>query len=174
MFNRIKSGRGLVLAGAIAGSAVLGLSPAMAGGCPADKMKADVRAPDTKPGKGVTDTVLGAIDLEKEPANIKDRQLRFRKLTIEPGGVVPWHSHGDRPAIIYIAEGEIVEYASNCSVPIVHKAGEIRPETSGTVALVAEPRQQDRRAVRRRCPARTGPITTCDRALHGLRRFDRW
>jgi quercetin dioxygenase-like cupin family protein len=56
----------------------------------------------------------------------------FRKLTIEPGGIVPWHSHGDRPAIIYIAEGEIVEYASNCSVPIIHKAGEVRPETSGT------------------------------------------
>jgi len=33
-----------------------------------------------------------------------------RKLTIEPGGVVPRHSHGDRPAIIYIAEREIVEY----------------------------------------------------------------
>ena len=45
---------------------------------------------------------------------------------------MPWHSHGDRPAIIYIAEGEIVEYASNCSVSIVHKAGDIRPETSGT------------------------------------------
>jgi quercetin dioxygenase-like cupin family protein len=136
MSNHITSGRGLgrslLLASTIAGSALVGLSPAIAGGCPADKMKADVRAPDTKPGKGVTDTVLAAIDLEKEPANIKDRQLRFRKLTIEPGGVVPWHSHGDRPAIIYIAEGEIVEYASNCSVPIVHKAGDIRPETSGT------------------------------------------
>jgi len=136
MFSRIKSSRGLgrslVLAGVVAGSAVVGLSPAVAGGCPADNMNADVRMPDTKPGKGVTDTVLAAIDLEKEPANIKDRQLRFRKLTIEPGGVVPWHSHGDRPAIIYIAEGEIIEYASNCSVPIVHKAGDIRPETSGT------------------------------------------
>jgi quercetin dioxygenase-like cupin family protein len=125
-------GRHLVLAGIIAGSALAGLSAAVAGECPADKMKADVRAPDTKAAKGVTDTVLGAIDLEKEPAKIKDRQLRFRKLTIEPGGIVPWHSHGDRPAIIYIAEGEIVEYASNCSEPIVHKTGDIRPETSGT------------------------------------------
>jgi len=76
--------------------------------------------------------VLAAIDLEKEPANIRERQLRFRKLTIEPGGIVPWHSHADRPAIIYIAEGEIVEYASNCADPIVHQAGDIRPETSGT------------------------------------------
>jgi quercetin dioxygenase-like cupin family protein len=136
MLTRIMNGRGFgrsfVLAGIVAGSTVAGLSAAGAGECPADKVKADVRAPVTHAGKGVTDTVLAAIDLEKEPANIKDRQLRFRKLTIEPGGIVPWHSHGDRPAIIYIAEGEIVEYASNCAAPIVHKAGEVRPETSAT------------------------------------------
>ena len=125
-------GRSFVLAGVIADSTVAGLSAAVAGECPADKLKADARAPVTHAGKGVTDTVLGAIDLGKEPAKITDRQLRFRKLTIEPGGIVPWHSHGDRPAIIYVAEGEIVEYASNCSDPIVHKAGEIRAETSGT------------------------------------------
>jgi quercetin dioxygenase-like cupin family protein len=136
MFNRIPSGRGfgrsLVLAGIVAGSTLAGLPASVAGECPAGKSKADVRAPDTHAGKGVTDTVLAAIDLEKEPANLKERQLRFRKLTIEPGGIVPWHSHGDRPAIIYIAEGEIVEYASNCADPIVHKAGDIRPETHGT------------------------------------------
>ena len=132
MLNRKTAGRALVLASIIAGSSLASLSAATAGSCPADKMKADARAPVTHAGKGVTDTVLGAIDLEKEPANIKERQLRFRKLTIEPGGIVPWHSHGDRPAIIFIAEGEIVEYASNCSVPILHKAGDTRPETSGT------------------------------------------
>ena len=70
MFNRIATGsafgRGLILAGIVAGSTVAGLSSAVAGACPAGKMKADVRAPDTKPGKGVTDTVLAAIDLEKE------------------------------------------------------------------------------------------------------------
>jgi len=125
-------GRYLVLAGIIAGSTLVGVSAAAAGSCPSDQMKADARQPVTTAGKGVTDTVLAAIDLEKEPANIKGRQLRFRKLTIEPGGIVPWHSHGDRPAIIYIAEVEIVEYASNCAVPILHKAGEVRPETSGT------------------------------------------
>ena len=125
-------GRHLVLAGIIAGSALVGVSAAAAGSCPSDQMKADARQPVTDAGKGVTDTVLAAIDLEKEQANIKGRQLRFRKLTIEPGGIVPWHSHSDRPAIIYVAEGEIVEYASNCAVPILHKAGEVRPETSGT------------------------------------------
>jgi quercetin dioxygenase-like cupin family protein len=134
MFDRIiigrALGRGVVLAGLIAGSAVVGLSSAVAGECPADKVKANARQPVTTPGKGVTDTVLAAVDLGKEPAKIKERQLRLRKLVIEPGGVVPWHSHADRPAIILVTEGEIVEYASNCSVPIVHKAGDVTAETN--------------------------------------------
>jgi quercetin dioxygenase-like cupin family protein len=150
MFSRIASGRGVVLAAITAGATLAGLSASAAGECPAGKFKADARAPANQAGKGVTDTVLAAIDLEEEPANIKERQLRFRKLTIEPGGIVPWHSHGDRPAIIYIADGEIVEYASNCADPIVHKAGDIRPETSGT----APSRQQDRGSVRGRRPSR--------------------
>jgi hypothetical protein len=28
--------------------------------------------------------------------------------------------------------GEIIEYASNCAVPIVHKAGDVAPEAKGT------------------------------------------
>ena len=136
MFDRIMSGRiagrTAVLAGVVMSSLAGGLSSAAAGQCPADQVKANAREPVSHAAKGLTDTVLAAIDLEKEPANIKERQLRFRKLTIEPGGIVPWHSHGDRPAIIYIAEGEIIEYASTCAVPIVHKVGEVRPETNPT------------------------------------------
>jgi len=123
--------QGLMLAGAIAGS-VATASTAFAGECPADKMKPNAREKvDYKP-VGVTDVTLGSIDLEKQPAHIKDRELRFRKLTIEPGGIVPWHSHDDRPALIFVQQGEIVEYASNCSEPIVHKAGDIRAELFGT------------------------------------------
>jgi quercetin dioxygenase-like cupin family protein len=123
--------QGLALAGIIAGS-VATASTALAGECPAGKMQPNVRPMvDTKP-VGVTDVTLSAINLEKQPANIRDRELRFRKLTIEPGGIVPWHSHDDRPALIFVQQGEIVEYASNCVDPIVHKAGEIRPEVAGT------------------------------------------
>jgi len=107
MFNRMTGGpsfgRHTVLAGVTTLSTLVCVSAALAGSCPSDKMKADARQPVSHAAKGVTDTVLAAIDLEKEPANIKERQLRFRKLTIEPGGIVPWHSHGDRPAIIYCA-----------------------------------------------------------------------
>jgi quercetin dioxygenase-like cupin family protein len=130
MFKSSKTSHPLLAALTIAG--IFAAAPAIAGECPADKMKPNVREKvDFKP-VGVTDVTLGSINLEKQPANIKDRELRFRKLTIEPGGIVPWHSHDDRPALIYVQQGEIVEYASNCADPIVHKAGDIRPEVFGT------------------------------------------
>jgi quercetin dioxygenase-like cupin family protein len=136
MLDRISNGRvagrTFAVACIIAAASVISLSPALAGQCPADQVKQDARDPVMVAAKGVTDTTLGAIDLAKEPAQIKERELRFRKLTIEPGGIVPWHSHADRPALIYVAQGEIAEYASNCAVPIVHKAGEIRAETNPT------------------------------------------
>ena len=37
---------------------------------------------------------------------------------------MPTHSHADRPAIIFIVSGEIVEHSSKCAEPIVHKAGD--------------------------------------------------
>jgi len=135
MFKQISDkralGRSLALACAIAGSLALSAN-AVAGECPADKMKPNTREKvDYKP-VGVSDVTLGSIDLGKQPAHIEGRELRFRKLTIEPGGIVPWHSHDDRPALIFVQQGEIVEYASNCEVPIVHKAGDLRPEVFGT------------------------------------------
>ena len=125
------SWRGVSMAAVLLG-AMAAASAASAGQCPADKMGTDVTKPSTMAAKDVTDKVLAAIDLAKEPARIQDRQLRLRRLEIQPGGVVPWHSHGDRPAIIYIVQGEIFEYASNCAVPILHKAGEVAPETHAT------------------------------------------
>ena len=116
----------LAIAGAAAAFALL--SPtAFANGCPAGKLVADgqgQKSGATMP-VGVTDTVLAKIDLSKEKVALPDHMLRMRRLVIQPGGVVPWHSHGDRPALIYIVSGEITEYASDCTVPIVHKAGDV-------------------------------------------------
>lgn len=124
--------RRLAMAGMTAGSILAVSTAVIAGECPADKRGTDVMKPSTMAGKDVTDKVLASIDLAKEPAAIQDRQLRLRRLEIKPGGVVPWHSHGERPAIIYIVKGDVVEYASNCAVPIVHKAGDVARETSAT------------------------------------------
>ena len=120
-------GRTVLIAGLALGATLMA-SSAFAGECPADQKKADAREKvDMKP-VGVTDTVIAMIDVAQEQG-IEDRKFRMRKLVIEPGGVVPWHSHADRPAIIYVVEGEIEEYASNCAAPIVHKAGEVVAET---------------------------------------------
>ena len=122
-------GRTVLVAGIALGATVMA-SSAFAGECPADQKKADARAAvDLKP-VGVTDTVIAMIDVEKEQG-IADRTFRMRKLVVEPGGVVPWHSHAERPAIIYIVEGQIEEYASNCAVPLMHKAGDVVAETKG-------------------------------------------
>jgi len=83
--------------------------------------------------QGTTDTVIGKIDLRQElSVGASNRLLRLRRLALKPGGVVPWHSHGNRPALIYIVEGKITEYASTCAVPILHCAGETALETHAT------------------------------------------
>jgi quercetin dioxygenase-like cupin family protein len=116
-------------------AAVIALTTnAFAGECPAASRVADGKGQAMGPTQpvGVTDVVRASTDLSKEPARINDRQFRLRELTMTPGGIVPWHSHDNRPAMIYIVSGEVVEYASNCAVPIVHKAGDIAPERNGT------------------------------------------
>lgn len=125
--QKCRFGRMVLIAGVALGASVMA-SAAFAGECPPDQKKADARQPATVGHDGVTDTVIAMIDVDKEQG-IKDRKFRMRKLTIAPGSTVPWHSHGERPAIIYIIEGQVEEYASNCAVPIVHKAGDVVAET---------------------------------------------
>ena len=124
----------LIQGGVCAAALTLGAllaGPAAAGECPADKVSPGFRTSGEMKPKGVTDTVLASIDLSKEKVAVRDRQLRTRRLVIQPGGIVPWHSHEDRPALIYVVSGSIHEYASNCSVPIEHKAGEVSVERLG-------------------------------------------
>jgi quercetin dioxygenase-like cupin family protein len=123
----------ILLAAAAIAAATSGITAAsFAGECPADKRGADVTKPGAGASKDVTDVVLTSVDLSKEKLALADHQLRLRKLEIKPGGIVAWHSHGDRPAIIYIISGEIYEHASNCAVPILHKSGDVSREAAGT------------------------------------------
>jgi len=114
--------RVLSLGVAIAGSMIVA-SAALAGECPTDKIlktpqKVEKISDDSKLKGEVVNTV--------DPTGwrgMKGLMLRTRRLTIQPGGFVPTHSHADRPAIIYIVSGEIIEHSTTCAVPIVHKAG---------------------------------------------------
>lgn len=120
-----------LLAGLGAGVALLFATAAVAGECPAGKAGNNALAGAATAGNGVTDTVLSSIDLADSPLKLSDRLFRFRRLVIEPGGIVPLHSHGDRPALIYVMSGSIYEYNSKCTVPILHSTGEVAQESIG-------------------------------------------
>lgn len=125
MTQNILRNAGLGLLAAVAATA-----PAFAGECPVNKSGANPLSGAPTAPKGVTDTVIGSVDLGAEIA-VPDRQLRTRRLVVQPGGIVPLHSHKDRPALIYTVSGQITEYRSSCSVPIQHKAGDIAREADG-------------------------------------------
>ena len=126
--------RRLIAIAALAAIAAFVSVAAQAGECPADKV-CQRQGPGhvgRQPAKAVTDKVIASTELAKEPVAIQGRLFRARLLEIGAGGVVPWHAHGDRPALILISSGEITEYASTCAVPIMHKAGDITAEKSPT------------------------------------------
>lgn len=105
-------------------------SPAFAGTCPMGQEGANpLKGAATMPAD-VTDSVLGTVDLGPE-IGVTGRSLRLRMLVLQPGGIVPMHSHKDRPALIFTASGTVTEYSSACKVPIVHNAGEVSTESNG-------------------------------------------
>ena len=113
-------------------AALLAAGLVHAGECPSDKRVANELPGAASAPMGVADMELASIDLAKENVKLDQRRLRMRMMTILPGGVVPLHSHEDRPALIMVNSGEIYEHSSKCAVPILHKAGDIAREALGT------------------------------------------
>ena len=113
-------------------SALAATGLAHAGECPSDQVAANALPGAPTAPVGITDTELASIDLAQENVHLEQRRLRMRHMTIAPGGVVPLHSHEDRPALIKVDSGEIYENNSKCAVPILHKAGDIAREHLGT------------------------------------------
>jgi quercetin dioxygenase-like cupin family protein len=65
-------------------------------------------APETR---GVAVELLGTVDLGPEIQGMEGRQLRTRRVTIEPGGVFgPVHDHKDRPGTVYVLQGTITDH----------------------------------------------------------------
>ena len=100
---------------------------AIAGTCPPDKVLTKPRPVESKDSVGVARETLSAVNL-KGWRGVSDLFLRTRRLTIAPHGIVPTHTHDDRPSIVFVVKGELVEHSTYCSVPIRHKAGEWTPE----------------------------------------------
>jgi quercetin dioxygenase-like cupin family protein len=61
--------------------------------------------------KGVTVDLLAALDLGPEIEGMAGRQLRMRMFTIQPGGIIgSIHDHKDRPGMVYILQGTIIDH----------------------------------------------------------------
>ncbi len=76
-------------------------------------MSDDRVVPETK---GVTVKLLGTVDLGPEIEGMAGRQLRMRMVTFEPGAVFgPLHDHKDRPGIVYILQGTIIDHRNGVS-----------------------------------------------------------
>jgi quercetin dioxygenase-like cupin family protein len=74
--------------------------------------------------KGVKPEVLSGLPLAKQGLDdLSQRQMRMRQITLEPGGVVGFHSHKDRPALSYIIKGSLTEHRKG-SPDRTYKVGE--------------------------------------------------
>ena len=82
-------------------------------------------------GKGIANKTIGVIDLGPEIEGMEGRNFRMRYWTVEPGGVVPVHSHKGRPAMIYFLEGEIIQHRSDRDEPEVFGPGDVSVEAMG-------------------------------------------
>jgi quercetin dioxygenase-like cupin family protein len=86
-------------------------------------------APETT---GVSVELIGTVDLASEIEGMEGRELRMRKVTIEPGGVYgPVHDHKGRPGLVWILQGTITDHRDG--VVTDYGPGIGWPEDRGTV-----------------------------------------
>lgn len=95
----------------------------LAGECPKDKVLTTPRSIESKDSVGVTRETLAVVSL-KNWRGVGDLFLRTRRLVVAPGGIVPTHNHDDRPALVYVVSGQIIEHSTVCAVPLTWVAGE--------------------------------------------------
>jgi quercetin dioxygenase-like cupin family protein len=65
--------------------------------------------------QGVAVKNVGSLELGPEIEGMAGRQLRFRVITLEPGGVFAVHNHKDRPTVEYLLKGEVTEFRGETS-----------------------------------------------------------
>jgi quercetin dioxygenase-like cupin family protein len=80
--------------------------------------------------KGMSAQQISGFDLSKQGLKDYDqRQMRIRRITLEPGGVGGLHSHAQRPALSYIVSGTFIEHRKGAP-DRTYKAGEVITEST--------------------------------------------
>lgn len=77
---------------------------------------------------------LAEFDLGKEIPDLLGRNVRVRFWLMEPGGMIAEHCHSDRPAYVYLLQGQVIETKEVDGKPVrkVINAGDAALEGNGT------------------------------------------
>ena len=87
-----------------------------------------------KAPEGMLIQELGSITLGQEFPHIADAAnyvMRGRYVMVDSGGIVPIHSHKNRPANTYVIQGEIIEHRSDQNEPVIRRAGDYTIDDDG-------------------------------------------
>jgi quercetin dioxygenase-like cupin family protein len=60
--------------------------------------------------KGISAEVVQTLPLGGQIEVMKGYQVRVRKILLEPGAAVAEHTHSDRPGLVYVLAGSVVEH----------------------------------------------------------------
>lgn len=124
--------RRLVITTTVAGVALSAVAASAASSDLPTKEISGLTGPAKPVGMAIKE--MGTITLGTEfpqIAAVADRVMRGRHVTIKAGGIVPIHSHKDRPAVTYILDGEIIEHRSDVEGALVRKAGDCTLDING-------------------------------------------
>jgi quercetin dioxygenase-like cupin family protein len=80
------------------------------------------------PQHGVTAQDIAFTTLASDPS----RAVRLRRLVMEPGAVIAWHTHEATQGMAMIVSGEATEIRSTCMDMIVYRAGDVALEDVNT------------------------------------------
>lgn len=72
--------------------------------------------------RGVRTDAVSSLDLAGQIDGVAGRQLRVRRIVVEPGGQVAVHQHRERPGTVYVVEGAVVEHRDG-GEPREYRAG---------------------------------------------------
>lgn len=96
--------------------------------CPAHRRQDNARSSGPSENVGVAITMLAETPLARDP----ERVVRMRRIDIQPGGTIAWHSHAEVQGMAYVVRGEMTEFRNSCLDLITYRAGDIAIEDAGT------------------------------------------
>lgn len=96
--------------------------------CPAGRTLENARLGSDPESRGVEAADIALTTLASDPS----RAVRLRRITVEPGGVIAWHTHDALQGMALVVSGEMTEFRNNCLDPIRYRAGDVAREDAAT------------------------------------------